>query len=114
MVLQLARRGETPTAAAVAARLDQVDARHARMERFRAKAQPFLAEDGPRASAHVEAVIRTTGARPTWWELGDAMSWPRDNFLRAYVIRGLALAGWLQVGTKPRSLRPGPKANGSR
>ncbi len=110
VVLQLARRGETPTAAAVAARLDQLEAHQAHLDRLRAHAQLFIAADGPRAAAHVAQVVRATGAGPAWWELCDGMSWPRHKFVREHVIRGLAAAGWLQVGPKPRSLRPGPKA----
>jgi hypothetical protein len=110
VVLQLARRGETPTAGAVAARLDQLEAHRAHVDRLRAQAAPLGAADGPRAAAHVAQVVRATAEGPTWWELGDAMGWPRNKFVREFVIRGLAAAGWLRVGPEPRSLRPGPKA----
>ncbi len=112
VVQKLARRGETPTAAAIASLRDGAAAHQAHLDRLRVQAGPFIGADGPRAAAHVAQVIQATGAGPTWFELARALGdWPRDNFTREYIIRGLATADWLETGTKPRSLRPGPNVN---
>lgn len=66
---------------------------------------------GPAAAAWVAGVIGDTGRGPSWRELGVAMNVPEGY--SAY-IRALIERGWLawQEGT-PRSLRPGPRAQGS-
>ena len=46
-----------------------------------------------------------------WRELATAMNWSRKpKALCDGIIRGLAEAGWLTIGTSARSLRPGPSA----
>jgi hypothetical protein len=111
-VLWLARRGETPTAAATAAASQGLANRQDCGRRVRVAATPLVEADGPRAAAYVAAVVAATG--PTWADVGRAMDWPRYPWnLRAVVIEQLARAGWLQTGKQPRSLRPGPKAGGS-
>jgi len=110
-VLWLARRGEIPTAAAVAARIEGEARHHAAAKVLRAVADWAAAEDGPQASEYVAAVLAETGTGPTWRELGAALGWPRRPHDTIYVIiTRLAAAGWLDQGDKTaRSLRPGRK-----
>ena len=110
-VFQLARRGETPTEAAVAAWLESRRRRQERWDRDAAAAAEAAAADGPRAAAYVAAVVRDTGQGPTWTELARAMEWPRQPWgLRNAIIRVLARDGWLATGTEPRSMRPGTRS----
>lgn len=109
IVLGLARSGETPTAAALAARLGQLAAKRDRLRRARDRARAIADRDGQAASACVARVVAETGAGPTWGELAAFCGWPRDKGLRQMVIRELAAAGWVTTGQAPRSLRPGPE-----
>jgi hypothetical protein len=110
-VFQLARRGETPTEAAVGVWLDGVQRRRERGQQLRVAAAPFVENDAVRAAAHVAQVVNGTGAGPTWRELQSAMDWPgRPYGLYEVIITGIARGGWLEFTIKPRSLRPGHAA----
>jgi hypothetical protein len=108
-VFWLAKRGETPTAPAVAAALQGLAERRVRTERHHALAAQFVAADGPRAAAYVADVVGSTGTGPTWGALTRAMGWPWS--VANLVIKQLAQAGWLRTGEEPCSLRPGPAAH---
>jgi hypothetical protein len=105
----MARRGDTPTEAAVAAWLDGKRQRRERWQRLDAATAARIESDGPKAAAYVAGVVAGTGEGPTWHELVTAMGWPRKPVgVGQAVIHGLAAAGWLTTGTSARSLRPGP------
>lgn len=110
-VWHLLTRGESPTPEAVAGELARAKEHWQAEERRAARVRAVLEDggQGPRAAVVVAERWRTAGAGPTWWELGDAMGWPRRKLEREALIRALERAGWLATGTKPRSLRPGPR-----
>jgi hypothetical protein len=111
LVFGMARRGETPTARALESRLGQLEERRAHRERLRGTAASIAGRDAGKAGAFIAGTLGDTGQDPTWTELATAMGWPRKPYgLREGIIRSLAEAGWLQVSTEPRSLRPGPKS----
>jgi hypothetical protein len=113
VVLRLARRGDTPTASAVQNWLDGIRQHQERGHRLRAEAAPLIEGDAVRAAAHVAQVVRDTGAGPTWRELARAMDWPMSPWgTHSAIIGGLAMAGWLEFTSRPRSLRPGPAVRG--
>jgi hypothetical protein len=109
--LKLARRGETPTEAALEAWLEGARRRRERDEQARSAVAACAEAGGPRAAEYVATVVRDTDQGPTWAELSQAMDWPRQPWhLRGAVIHQLAREGWLQFTSEPRSLRPGPAA----
>jgi hypothetical protein len=101
----LAARGETPTAGAVASRLEMIRVRRDGAERRKGQADQLADRDAMKAAAHVGQVVTATGAGPTWTELGKAMGWPHDA--KNAVITRLIRTGWLEIGQAPRSMRPG-------
>ena len=64
------------------------------------------------AAGLVAARIVRDGTAPTWSELCSEMGW-HCWWQRNLAVPKLAKAGWLVTGTASRSLRPGPKWNGS-
>lgn len=81
-----------------------------RASEVRQVAAPIIERDGQRAAEYVARYVRETGAGPIWREVGDALGWPAKPWgIRAYIVRGLAQAGWLAyTDDEHRSLRPGP------
>lgn len=118
IVLGLARAGVTPTEAALSARLDQIDAKRARIQREREEAMVTAARhreealvladrDGPAASAYVARIVEETGDGPAYSELSSAMGWPRNKIVRERAVRQLIADGFMRGGVAPRSLRAG-------
>jgi hypothetical protein len=101
----LARRGETPTARAVASRLEQAGGQEQRAEERQVLTKQLAERDGLRAAVYVAGIVRDTGAGPTWRELGRAMGWP--GWAVPWVVGQLERDGWLTTGPAERALRPG-------
>lgn len=106
----LAIRGQTPTEAAVAKRLAELDSQRRRAVEHKKAADLRANRDGLRAARYVAMALTCTGAGPTWRELSRAMGWPDASC--AAVIRRLVDAGWLAAGEERRSLRPGARYAG--
>jgi hypothetical protein len=101
----LARRGETPTAGAVASRLEQARGQKQLAEERQVLTGQLAERDSLRAAVYVAGIVRDTGTGPTWRELGRAMGWP--GWAAPWVIGLLERAGWLTTGAAERTLRPG-------
>lgn len=109
-VLWLIGRGETPTPAAVAARIRNERTTDARAKALYRLAGRHVRQDGQAAARYVADVVAATGSGPTWNELATALGWPLDpRRATAHIVNQLTAAGWLETGTGTRSLRPGPK-----
>jgi hypothetical protein len=110
-VLNLARYGTTPTAAAVAGEVQGLAARRARLERLNSLAAPIAEADGTRAAAFIARTVETTGIGPTWVQLARELGWPEHPWgLTASVVWHLRRAGWVTTGKKKGSIHPGPRA----
>jgi hypothetical protein len=102
--------GQVPTVAAVAAQLATFERHKAAMAAREQRRKQLLAlppSDAAQAATLVADRWQAHGHGPTWHELGRAMGWPYEAV--AATICALATAGWLVVGTEPRSLQPGPQ-----
>jgi hypothetical protein len=115
-VLRLIGRGELPTPGAVVGEVANLERCRQAAAKMAARVATAVRADGPRAARLVAERWASTGTGPTWGELTAAAGWQlrpaRRSQERAAIIRGLARAGWLIEGRKPRSLRPGPRYQG--
>ncbi len=101
----LLRRGETPTAAAVATLLDGQQRHQAATAARTARVAGYVERDGQRAAQTVADYWQQHGCGPTWRELARLLGWPELD--ADVTVKALAAAGWLEPGSEPRSLRPG-------
>ena len=105
LVWLLACRGVTPTAAAVEAELGKKGRRAAWKSRWDA-VEAAADVDGPKAAAFIVRVVAETGAGPGYTQLRTEMGW-QSRYTGRHLV-SLVKAGWVTVGEKPRSMRPGP------
>lgn len=97
----LRRRGQTPTAAAVAERIRAIDNLHRTDER-RHRWREELRTETPVVARFVQRVRAETGAGPTWAEVATEMGWKYQE--RNWKLHRLIGAGALVTTNEARSL----------
>jgi hypothetical protein len=101
----LARQGQTPTAEAVSAKVDETRTMIKRRLEIHAQVNEILSRDGCRAAKFTADYCNANGYGPTWDTLATAMGW--NMRVRHPVITGFRAQGWLNFTDRRRSLVPG-------
>lgn len=100
----LARRGEIPTPAAVASRLDGLDREAAKLVAGHERAGEVVARGGE-VAAWVAGYLAERDTGPTLHELADR--WDVPQYVRVHLAERLTAEGWITTGAERGSMRPG-------
>jgi hypothetical protein len=103
-VRALLRLGQSPTPAAVAGVVDDLQRQQTARAARTARAAGHVQADGPRAVQAIAAHWQEHGCGPTWRGLAREMGWPEQD--AAATVGALERAGLVETGDTPRSLRP--------
>jgi len=105
----LLAHGQTPTEPAITTRLEMLRISEASRIQKETEAARIAEKDGLRAAEAIASRIARAGESFTWVELRHAMGWPLGKTTLEMILRRLEADGWIETGTKTRSLRPGSR-----